>query len=482
MPESRPAPADPQRPDRSAPAEGAARAAHVGGPGSPTGTGPSPQAVPVYAEDRLRAEWRTIRASATRRPPATPGLGWITLAAAVILFAVGTPVNAAVSGVPVVAAMVGTLLQCGGLALAVALPRLGIAAQALGMLVIALTADVATGAPWPLPVPGMITFSALLLVLGLREAWIVPVTAFLLGFAALLVGIALRLGAEANWAVNIAISAEALVVMVLAIGIAQWRMVRGDLVRAREEAEVESGRVRWATERRRIAREMHDVVAHSMSIVHMQASSAVYRHPDLPVPVAAEFDAIATGARTALTEMRQLLGVLRDEGEQLTAPQPTLGDLDELVERTRAAGVRVTPQITLPVPLPDAAVQLAVFRAAQEGLSNAVRHAPGSHVRVILEEDRAPGGRRTLLLEVIDDGSGARPAERSRPGFGIAGMNERVGLVGGSVVAGPRGRGWAVVVQVPLEDQPAAPAEPRPPRATDPAAVPGSDDPTEESA
>ncbi|WP_424937626.1 MULTISPECIES: sensor histidine kinase [Bacteria] len=423
---------------------------------APSGTTSAPSAPgsAPYTEQRIRDGWRLIQASAARRPPAVPGIGWISMAVALILAAVTTAVDASVSGVPVVAALGGALLQCGSIALAMVMPRLAIVAHTLGILVTALTASAASGAPWPLTVPGMISLSAFLLVLALREPWALPVTGFLAAFGAALFSVALRPTASPAWSIDIAVASQALVVMVLGIGIAQWRIVRGELRDAQAATEVEAGRVRWATERRRIAREMHDVVAHSMSIVHMQASSAVFRRPGLPLEVAEEFDGIAVRARTALTEMRQLLGVLRDEGEQLTAPQPTLGDLDELVERSRAAGVKVTAQIAVPDPLPDPAVQLAVYRAAQEGLSNTVRHAAGSNVRVILEEDRSPEGERRLLLEVIDDGTGARTAEpSSRPGLGIAGMQERVGLVGGSVVTGPRGRGWAVVVQVPLTEE-----------------------------
>ncbi|MDR6866697.1 signal transduction histidine kinase [Microbacterium resistens] len=427
-----------------------------GKPSSPTGdpASASPLPVSLYTEERIREGWQLIRTSAARRPPTVPALGWISLAVALVLTAVSTAVNASISGVPVVAALAGAVLQCGSIALAVVMPRLAIVAHAAGIMIVALTAATGTGAPWPLPVPGMIAMSAFLLVLALREPWPLPATGFLAAFGAALFSVALRPDADPAWSIDIAVASQALVVMVLGIGIAQWRIVRGELRDAQAATEVEVGRVRWATERRRIAREMHDVVAHSMSIVHMQASSAVYRHPGLPIEVAEEFDGIAVRARSALTEMRQLLGVLRDEGEQLTAPQPTLADLDELVERSRTAGVRVTAQIALPDPLPDDAVQLAVYRAAQEGLSNTVRHAPGSNVRVILEEERSPGGERRLLLEVIDDGTGARSIEQSgRSGLGIAGMQERVGLVGGSVVAGPRGRGWAVVVQVPLTEE-----------------------------
>ncbi|MBM0206930.1 two-component sensor histidine kinase [Micromonospora sp. STR1s_5] len=162
------------------------------------------------------------------------------------------------------------------------------------------------------------------------------------------------------------------------------RLSRHALAAQAELSEREQERRAVLEERTRIARELHDVVAHHMSLIAVQAETAPYRLTDVPAPAAAEFVAIAASARDALTDMRRLLGVLRSEtsGPQ-TAPQPDLTDLGAMVDAARRAGLPVTldaePVDDDRVPAP---VGLAAYRIVQEGLANAARHAAGAAVRV----------------------------------------------------------------------------------------------------
>src|SRR5690606_5052101 len=132
----------------------------------------------------------------------------------------------------------------------------------------------------------------------------------------------------------------------------------------------------------RIARELHDVVAHSMSLIQVQASTARYRVADLQPEAASEFDDIAASARGALTEMRRILGVLRTEDQAAElAPQRGIDDVPALVETTRRAGAAVSLSQAVSDDV-SAATQLATYRITQEALSNAVRHAAGSPISV----------------------------------------------------------------------------------------------------
>jgi signal transduction histidine kinase len=200
-----------------------------------------------------------------------------------------------------------------------------------------------------------------------------------------------------------------------------------------------------------IAREMHDVVAHSMSIVHMRATSARYRLDGLGTDAVAEFDGIAEQARAALREMRGLLGVLREGDGVLDAPQPGLADLPALLEATRDAGVAITaslpPEVTEVEP--PASLQLALYRVAQESLSNVVRHARGAEVFVGLER---VGPELWLTVEngAPRDGETEVGAASDQGGHGIRGMMERMASVGGSLDHGTvPGGGYRVVARAP---------------------------------
>ena len=199
-----------------------------------------------------------------------------------------------------------------------------------------------------------------------------------------------------------------------------------------------------ADERVRMARELHDVVAHHMSLIAVQSEAAQVLLPDDPVRAAGAVDAIGSTAREALTELRRLLGALREDGDAPSrAPQP--GDLAiaSLVDSVREAGVPVSLTVRgHPRPLPDA-VALSAYRIVQESLTNVVKHAGPASATVIVDYDGDE-----LLLEVTDDGRGdGVPGD----GQGLVGMRERVSLLGGHLRAGPRpDGGFGVEARLPL--------------------------------
>lgn len=200
-----------------------------------------------------------------------------------------------------------------------------------------------------------------------------------------------------------------------------------------------------AAERMRIARELHDIVAHALSIVALQAGAAE-QFLDKDLERARRHLALTRGtAQSALDEMRHLLGVLREDGAAY-APQPGLSGLAELVAETEAAGHECRLELDEAARgIPDGHA-LAVHRIVQESLTNVRAHAPGAPVEVrVLREPRA-------VVVHVENGrpSGGRPAVQGS-GRGLPGMGERVRVYGGSLEAGPSGEGWAVLARLPLE-------------------------------
>jgi signal transduction histidine kinase len=199
-------------------------------------------------------------------------------------------------------------------------------------------------------------------------------------------------------------------------------------------------------ERARIARELHDVVAHHVSMVAVQAETARLTTPGMPEEGRERLLAIGDTARDALTEMRRLLGVLRADadGAAERAPQPGLGRLPELLEDARAAGTSVRLTVSGPAaPLP-AGVDLTAYRIVQEALTNARRHAPGAAVEVELRF-----AAEALHLRVRDDGPG--PGDGEPDGHGLVGMRERAATVGGTLRAGrAEAGGFVVEAELPL--------------------------------
>jgi signal transduction histidine kinase len=244
--------------------------------------------------------------------------------------------------------------------------------------------------------------------------------------------------------------APATYLLPLPVGGVAWYVVRARARRAAEVVETSARRAeasrRAATDdRRRIARELHDLVAHSISVMVVQAGGArriLDRDPGRALEAATRIE--RTG-REALGEMRHLLGVLNDSDHPaVLAPQPTLAEIGELVGRARAAGLPTVLELRgTRRPLP-AGLDLAAYRIVQEALTNALKHAGHAPTTVTVD-----WSERALAVEVRDRGRAAPPAADA--GHGLVGMRERVRLYGGELEAGPaEGGGWRVRAELPL--------------------------------
>jgi signal transduction histidine kinase len=217
-----------------------------------------------------------------------------------------------------------------------------------------------------------------------------------------------------------------------------------------EREQATEARAAVAEERARIAREMHDVVAHSLSVMVVQAEAAEAMLEVDPQRAQRPLSAVQDTGREALTDLRRMLGALRapDEGAPSLAPQPGLAGLDALAEHVREAGLPVDLRIEgEPRPLP-AGIDLSAFRIVQEGLTNVLKHAGPARAEVLVRYDPD-----AINLEVTDDGRGSG-GDRENGGHGLVGMRERVAVYGGELRAGPRPapeRGFALSARLPLE-------------------------------
>jgi signal transduction histidine kinase len=233
----------------------------------------------------------------------------------------------------------------------------------------------------------------------------------------------------------------------LASRTAQTRELRERVAAAEQERTAAAERAA-AEERSRIARELHDVVAHSVSVMVVQASG-VRRllRPEQEREREALLSVEHIG-REALAEMRRMLGVMRggDEKVPALAPQPGLRHLDRLIAQVEEAGLPVTLRVEGDRPELPAGIDLSAYRIVQEGLTNTLKHAPGAHAEVVVRY-----GENGVEVEVSDDGVGAN-GSRPDGGHGLVGMRERVALYGGSLDAGPRdGGGFVLRAQLPVE-------------------------------
>ncbi|MEV0967504.1 sensor histidine kinase [Microtetraspora glauca] len=220
-----------------------------------------------------------------------------------------------------------------------------------------------------------------------------------------------------------------------------YRARRGRLIE-RERVAAEESRRQASEERLSMAQELHDVLAHNISLIHVQASTALHLIDDHPEQARTALATIKQASKDVLTEMRGVLSVLRDDAPR--SPTAGMDRLDELVERS---GLRVNVTIDGDVRAVPPGVNRAGYRIVQESLTNITRHAPGSRVAL-----RISYGRRELAVLVEDDGAGAAKAVPGLGGGnGIPGMRERAAALGGSLSAGPRAEGgFRVSATLPL--------------------------------
>jgi signal transduction histidine kinase len=223
-------------------------------------------------------------------------------------------------------------------------------------------------------------------------------------------------------------------------------------IQARAE---DDARRRVDEERLRIARELHDVVAHTMATINVQAGVAAHVLADRPDAAAQALQHIKLASKDGLRELRAILNVLRQADDaDFTQPAPGLAQLDVLITGAARAGLATSLSVTGPaMPLP-AAVDLAAYRIVQESLTNAIRHAGPATASVSLSYDDAE-----LRIDVADTGRGSLAAQSEGSGHGLIGMRERAASVGGVVEAGPaRAGGYRVTARLPLDGQPPAAA------------------------
>ncbi|MGY0022086.1 sensor histidine kinase [Streptomyces sp. YJ-C3] len=231
----------------------------------------------------------------------------------------------------------------------------------------------------------------------------------------------------------------------------QWEQTRAERERA--------ARRRADEERLRIARELHDVLAHSISVINVQAGVGLALLDSDPEQARTALTTIKAASKEALGEVRQVLDTLRAPGDAPRAPAPGLDRLPELVEQAEAAGLTVDVRTDGERAALSPGADLAAFRIVQEALTNVVRHSESRRARVRLHH-----GKGLLTLTVDDDGPTSH-AEAGGSGNGLAGMRERAAALGGTIQAGPRpDGGFRVVAELPLTSVPSAPpAEPSPP-------------------
>lgn len=317
--------------------------------------------------------------------------------------------------------------------------------------VLLIHADLTGTQGWPWPPMTIVGYLLLMACLGLRESIRTLVGVWLAtGVVGAVLGFFAPTGSTNTAALMFVLGGVVLALTgaLRGLGDARQRIAEQESI-----SDAERARRTLLEERARIARELHDVVAHHMSVITVQADSAPYRLPGMAEPVREEFAAIAASARESLGEMRRLLTVLRGDGteraEAEKAPQPGIDRIQQLVEATVRAGQPV--ELSLAADAAGAAppaVDLSAYRIVQEALANVVRHAPGAAARVSVGVDR----EEVLVLVVNGPAPGAVVAlESSGTGHGLVGMRERVRLTGGTLDTGPLpDGGFRVAARLPL--------------------------------
>jgi signal transduction histidine kinase len=364
---------------------------------------------------------------------------------AVVLFSVLVPVHAAAYGSPLAVTMLLGAAAAAAPLLSLRSPTAAIVLFTGGALLLPLTVPRtgAVSAPWPWSVPLLLCFAMTVAALTFQYGWRQGLTQLFAGTAAGLVAAVMQ---PTIPSANSLIVTASVVggVYLLAVLLAGRLRLGEELTRERAHTAQEQARRELVEERTRIARELHDVVAHSMSLIQVQAATARYRVAGLPPEAAAEFDDIAASARQSLAEMRRVLGVLRteDHAAQL-APQRGIDDIPALVETARRAGASIALAHAVDGEV-AAATQIAAYRIVQEAISNALRHAPGSEIAVTVTADDD-----AVSLRVRNDHEAGHDQAASPGGHGLRGMTERTAVLGGTVRAGQDGGAWVVAAVIP---------------------------------
>ena len=376
------------------------------------------------------------------------------MVASMALFCVIAPIHVSLYDTPVVLAVPLGAALGGSPLLALLRPRLAsiVACVAVWILPLVSLTAVTPFWPWPWSVPAMIAFTLFILTLTLAHGWRVAAVPLAVGNLGPLLSGALMGRADPGGVDLIVAASVSTGAFLLAVLLGDRLRVGEELSHEREVSAAEHSRRLLVEERTRIARELHDVVAHSTALTQVQASTARYRLPDLSPEAAAEFEDIARSARGSLTEMRRLLGVLRTEDHAPPlAPQQGIAEIPELVEGFRRAGAELELHLDeVPEGVP-ASVDLAAYRVTQEALSNAVRHAPGAPIdlQVVFRPD-------SVMLRVHNEAPTTSTAP-SLPGSGngLRGMQERVAQLAGTLRHGPDpDGGFAVTAILPTTDRP----------------------------
>jgi len=363
---------------------------------------------------------------------------------------------------PVAAVVLGALLTVGNV-LAVVYPP-GVPPAAVVLVSVAETAPVVLWRRQPLVAlagtalsalvavplgvaPSIAGFAAILLSLGstaneLPPRFSVPVAGVILAGTAVVV----RQADPVGIGFNLAIVACAWTFGYNARTQRALRSALGEVVASGEHARAEEARRAAADERGRLAREVHDVVAHSLSVIVVQAGAGRRAADGVPDEVREVLASIERTGREALGDIRRLLGVLRPGGDDGRAPQPGLAALPALVERFRALGLAVAIEADGGPDVP-ATIDLSAYRIVQEALTNCLRHARGAAVRVAVRREAG-----AVLVEVGNGPGGVDGGGPAGGGHGLDGMRERAAVYGGELEAGPLpGGGWRVRARLPVE-------------------------------
>jgi signal transduction histidine kinase len=392
----------------------------------------------------LRAEDAPPRGLRYRHPQVSPFARLASVftspAAALVLGVALTAVNvlAVVNppGVPRAAVLLVTVLETAPVVLWRRLPLVALAVTAAAALV-----GVALGL-----LPSLAGFASILLSLGataneLPPRVSIPAAAVILAGTAVVV----RQAGPVGVGFNLAYVAVAWSFGYIARTHRELRAALADLVASSEHARAEEARRAAADERGRLAREVHDVVAHSLSVIVVQAGAGRTVAAGAPDEVREALSSIERTGREALGEIRRLLGVLRSP-DGVRAPQPGLAALPALLEQFRALGLDVEAEASGGRDLP-ATIDLSAYRIVQEGLTNCLRHARGAPARVAIRREAG-----ALLVEVRNGPGGAGAVAPPGAGHGLTGMRERAAVYGGELEAGPLpGGGWRVLARLPVE-------------------------------